>query len=185
MVPLRFHQIQHLEGNEIPTDLTPTLVFVNAGLSSLRNRIKELHQVFKKLTQEKADIKKQHKELRKQHVTFHTSKKEKLVKLEEHEQKARDVQMLKFGRLIDLEKLERLGVNKAADDLRSKAAKDDSKRLKEVVALEKLASSVQEELTRVTKESTARLERIVQVSENKLRIEDALNQGQSTVVINH
>lgn len=44
--------------------------------------------------------------------------------------------MLKFGHIIDLEKLERMGVNRNADELREKLAKEDAKRLKEVEALE-------------------------------------------------
>ena len=128
VVPLRFNQIHYLESNAVPKDLTSALVFVNGGLTQLRDRIKELQQ-------EKSDIKKQHKELRKQHVSYNKSKKEKQSKLQELEERARDVQMLKFGMIIDLEKLERLGVNRVADELREKAQKEDTKRIKDIAAI--------------------------------------------------
>ncbi|KAJ1559074.1 Cilia- and flagella-associated protein 44, partial [Nowakowskiella sp. JEL0078] len=61
VVPLRIHQLQYLEKSSLPLDLSAALVFVNEGLFKLKSRIKELQQ-------EKADIRKQHKELRKMHV---------------------------------------------------------------------------------------------------------------------
>lgn len=128
IVPLRLSQIQHpiLDG---PVDLTTHLVFYNEGLAQLKRRIKELHQ-------EKNDIKKQHKELRKQHVSFSKSKKEKEERVAELSEKANDVQMLKFGQIVDLEKLEKLGVNKAADELKEKLSRDDRQRLREVADMD-------------------------------------------------
>jgi hypothetical protein len=52
--------------------------------------------------------------------------------LAELEKRAYNVQMLKFGQIIDLEKLERMGINKAADELRDKLQKEDVKRSKEL-----------------------------------------------------
>ena len=45
VIPLRLHQIQYLEKNAIPSQLNKTIVFLNSGLSKLKNRIRELHQV--------------------------------------------------------------------------------------------------------------------------------------------
>ncbi len=129
IVPLRFSQIQYLNNNKVPTDLSEALVFYNEGLYNLKKRIKELHQ-------EKNDIKKQHRELRKQHVSLNKSKKEKELRVLELQAKARDVQMLKFGQIVDLDKLEKLGSNKAADDLKEKLQKEDYKRMKEIEEVE-------------------------------------------------
>ncbi|KAJ3110144.1 Cilia- and flagella-associated protein 44 [Phlyctochytrium bullatum] len=129
VVPLRLSQVQYLEKNAIPNNLSQALVFVNDGLIKLKSRIKELQQ-------EKADIRKQHKELRKMHVALVKSRKEKQLKLAELDMRATDVQMLKFGKIIDLEKLERMGVNKNADELREKLQKEDNKRSKEVEHIE-------------------------------------------------
>jgi hypothetical protein len=44
-VPLRLHQVEYLEKNGLPKDFSQSLVFVNEGLTKLKNRIKELQQV--------------------------------------------------------------------------------------------------------------------------------------------
>ena len=129
IVPLRFTQIQHLEENNVPQDFTQTLVFYNEGLSQLHLRIDELRQ-------EKIDIKKQHRELKKQHVGFIKSKKEKEERVAELSAKARDVQMLKFGQVVDLEKLEKLGANKVADEVKEKLQREDYQRVKELSQME-------------------------------------------------
>ncbi|KAJ3045333.1 Cilia- and flagella-associated protein 44 [Rhizophlyctis rosea] len=174
VVPLRLHQIQYLERNALPANLAPALVFVNDGLVKLRNRIKELQQ-------EKADIRKQHKELKKMHVNLIKSRKEKQFKLQELSSRATDVQMLKFGQIIDLEKLERMGVNRIADELRDKLAKEDVKRMRELGGWDEKINELKEELTELTRENTVRLERLVDLTEEKGRLEDALNESQGSV----
>ncbi|KAJ3210900.1 Cilia- and flagella-associated protein 44 [Dinochytrium kinnereticum] len=174
VVPLRLHQVQFLEKNAIPQDLSQGLVFVNDGLMKLKNRIKELQQ-------EKADIRKQHKELRKMHVSLIKSRKEKQQKLSELEMRATDVQMLKFGKIIDLEKLERMGVNKNADELREKLQKEDNKRSKEVEVFEARTNRLKEDLTNITRDNTNLLENIVKLTESQQGLEEALNSSQSSV----
>ncbi|KAJ3102122.1 Cilia- and flagella-associated protein 44 [Phlyctochytrium planicorne] len=174
VVPLRLHQVQLLEKNAIPQDLSQALVFVNDGLIKLKSRIKELQQ-------EKSDIRKQHKELRKMHVSLIKSRKEKQLKLSELEMRATDVQMLKFGKIIDLEKLERMGVNKNADELREKLQKEDNKRSKEVEHFEGHLNKLKEDLTNITRENTNLLENIVQLTESRQGLEEALNSSQSSV----
>ncbi|KAI8915149.1 hypothetical protein DFJ77DRAFT_430281 [Powellomyces hirtus] len=174
VVPLRLHQLQYLEKQSLPADLSGALVFMNQGLAKLRRRIKELQQ-------EKADIRRQHKELRKMHVSLVKSRKEKHAKLQELEARAVDVQMLKFGQIIDLEKLERMGVNKNADELREKLAKEDSKRLKEVEELQVEVLKLREELTEVTKDNTVRLEQLVDLTDTKQTLEEGLNAAQLSV----
>ncbi|KAI8853754.1 hypothetical protein BC829DRAFT_382054 [Chytridium lagenaria] len=174
VVPLRLHQVQFLEKNAIPQDLSQSLVFVNDGLMKLRNRIKELQQ-------EKADIRKQHKELRKMHVSLIKNRKEKQLKLAELEMRATDVQMLKFGKIIDLEKLERMGVNKNADELREKLQKEDNRRSKEVEQYEARTNRLKEDLTNITRENTNLLENIVKLTESRQTLEEALNSSQSSV----
>ncbi|KAJ3126720.1 Cilia- and flagella-associated protein 44 [Nowakowskiella sp. JEL0407] len=173
-VPLRLHQIQHLEKNGLPSNLSSVLIFSNEGLVKLKGRIKEVQQ-------EKIDIRKQHKELRKMHVNLIKSKKDKQIKLQELEAKAEDVQRLKFGQIVDLEKLERMGVNKNADELREKLQKEDEKRARELEMWTNKINKLKEEVTEVTKENTANLENLVELMEQKRRLEESLNFSQSSV----
>lgn len=128
-LPLRLHQILVLENDRIASDLSKSLVFQNTGLHRLRERITELEQ-------EKTDIRKQHNHLKRMHVNLVRSKKEKQDKLSDLENRLYEVQMLKFGRTIDLEKLEKLGLNKTADELREKLMKEESARNQELEALD-------------------------------------------------
>ena len=66
------------------------------------------------------------------HVSLNKSRKEKQQKILELEARATDVQMLKFGQMIDLEKLERMGINRNADEIREKIQKEDNRRIKEL-----------------------------------------------------
>ncbi|EPZ33083.1 PAS domain-containing protein [Rozella allomycis CSF55] len=59
-----------------------------------------------------------------------------LNQLLELEAKAHDVQMLKFGRIIDLDKLERMSTNKALDEAKEKNQQEELKRKKELEDLE-------------------------------------------------
>jgi hypothetical protein len=174
VVPLRLNQIQYLEENKIPTDMTHALVFYNEGLAQLKRRIKELQQ-------EKLDIKKQHRELKKQHVMYNKSKKEKQARVAELQEKARDVQMLKFGQIVDLEKLERLGSNKAAEELKDKLQKEELKRAREIASLEKQIREEKTSLMTVMQENTLCLERIVLLQDQKQNVERGLNAAQKSV----
>ncbi|KAJ3323577.1 Cilia- and flagella-associated protein 44 [Boothiomyces sp. JEL0866] len=174
VVPLKFSQIQYLENDHFPKDMSSCLVFYNEGLIQLKRRIKELHQ-------EKADIKKQHRELRKHHVSFNKSRKEKQQKVAELSERARDVQMLKFGQIVDLEKLERLSVNKTADELKEKLQKEDLRRLKEVAEVDHKIRDEKEKLISVIKENTNKLENLVDLQRQKSNLEKALNVSQTVV----
>ncbi|KAJ3125750.1 Cilia- and flagella-associated protein 44 [Physocladia obscura] len=174
IVPLRLHQIQYLENNALPQNLSQALIFVNNGLYKLKNRIKELQQ-------EKLDIRKNHKELKKMHVALIKSRKEKQQKLTELEGRATDVQMLKFGQTIDLEKLERMGINRSADELSEKLQKEDDKRLKELEFRNREIKRVKDTLTDMTRQNTVLLENLVNLTEAHQNLEEALNLSQATV----
>jgi hypothetical protein len=128
-IPLRPSQVEYIQNSCVPNDLSPALVFVTKGLESLRGRITELQQ-------EKLDIRKRHKELKRNHISLVRYRREKQSKQAELDQRLYEVQMLKFGRIIDLEKLEKLGVNKTADELREKLVKEEYRNARELEAFE-------------------------------------------------
>jgi hypothetical protein len=101
--------------------------------------------------------------------------------LEELEQKAHDVQMLKFGQVIDLEKLERMGVNKNADELREKLYREDKKRTLELEAVEAQISAYKELMTSVIIKNTEKIDTLIDLTEQSKRLENSLNESQSSV----
>jgi hypothetical protein len=56
--------------------------------------------------------------------------------LKKIEGKCVEVQMLKFGKIVDLEKLEKMGVNKAAEDLRQQLSLKDRQHTVELEMLD-------------------------------------------------
>ncbi|ORX54869.1 WD40 repeat-like protein [Piromyces finnis] len=174
VVPLKLSQIQYLNGQSIPNDFSAALVFQNQEVKRLKLRIKELHQ-------EKADIRKQHRELRKMHNNLIISKKEKLARIVELEKKAYDVQMLKFGQVIDLEKLERMGVNKNAEELKEKLNKNDNKYANELNEWHKKVQMNKEQLTAVTVENTKKMNTYLDLKKLYINLEKSLTDAQTTL----
>jgi prefoldin subunit 5 len=116
------------------------------------------------------------------HVSLIKNRKEKNEKLSELDARATDVQMLKFGQIIDLEKLERMGINRGADELREKLQKEDMKRQRDLEQWDSRINKLKEELTDVTRKNTYLLETLVSLTESKQQLEDSLNSSQSAVV---
>jgi chromosome segregation ATPase len=71
------------------------------------------------LDEERAALRQQQKELRRQHHQLQADKAAKQGHLAELSAKCRDVQLLKFGQVIDVALLDTIGIrNRAADELR-------------------------------------------------------------------
>jgi hypothetical protein len=71
------------------------------------------------LDDERAALRHQQKELRRQHHQLQADREAKQGHLAELSAKCRDVQMLKFGQVIDVALLDTIGIrNRAADELR-------------------------------------------------------------------
>ncbi|KAL7754355.1 hypothetical protein RI367_000336 [Sorochytrium milnesiophthora] len=174
VIPLCLHQIRFLEEECIPTDLSQALVFVSDMLVRLKHRIGELQE-------EKLSIRKQHRELRKMHVDLLRSKKEKHKALLNLEERSREVQMLKFGKLIDLESLEKVGVNKTADELRDRLQHEDTRRAKELAQRKKKLSDIKHEMTLAVVDNTERLEQVIALTEQLKQTESKLNASQGSV----
>ena len=103
--------MEYLYDQKLPTDLNEGLVFSRRALARLHERIEEL-------VGEKAALRVQQRDLRREHVQLQRTRKERQAKIVDLEKRAVEVQMLKFGQLIDLEALDRAGmVNKGAEEL--------------------------------------------------------------------
>lgn len=89
--------------------------------------------------------------------------------------------MLKFGKVIDLEKLERMGLNKNADELREKLIREDKKRTRELEEVDTQISACKELMTQVIVKNTEKIDKLVELTEQSKRLELSLNDSQTSV----
>ncbi|KAJ1511739.1 Cilia- and flagella-associated protein 44 [Coelomomyces lativittatus] len=112
-VPLTLCQVHYFDDN-----FSDSLIFPQDGLEKLQAKITETEE-------ETQGVRKNHQQLKLEHVNLLSNRKEKKSKLKELSEKCVEVQMLKFGRCVDIEKLEKMGTNKAADELRQQLLERD------------------------------------------------------------
>ena len=97
------------------------------------------------------------------------------IKIEELEAKVEDLQMLKFGQLIDLEKIENVEVNKAAEELREKIHSEERRKARELRQIRESYQAAKDDLITVTKTNTACLQRYAELTQEKNRMTRTLN----------
>jgi len=172
VVTLQMAQVRHLDNGALPSDLTSDLVFPAEELDKLRSRIKELND-------EKAALRKRQKALRTEHVTLHKAQNAKGEKLAELEARARDVQLLKFGQVIDLERIESVGVNKAAEELQVRIAKLEKQQEQALQGWNAKLKAVKTNLKEATHHSTDSLNKVASLFERQHALETSLNAKQT------
>jgi len=174
LVTLQMSQVRHLSEGRLPDDLTADLVFPAAELEQLRNRIRQLGE-------EKGALRKRQKALRTEHVTLHREQALKGEKIRELDARARDVQLLKFGQIIDLERIESVGVNKAAEELRERIKKVEATQEQALQGWQAKLKDTKQALKEATEHSTSSLNTVASLFERQHALEASLNQKQTGV----
>lgn len=172
-VLLKAEQVKWIrDPNTLPSlnELTKGLVFHNDALSRLRHRIDEIAEEKKQLKHENLELKKQHKQL--QH-----DRQKKEARIAEMEQKAHEVQMLKFGQTIDLEKVHRMGKSKNVEDLEQQLQRLQKEQVEEQKQWDKAIEEAQQELDRLTQENTQKVESIVNHTSQQQQLEEQVSQN--------
>jgi len=152
------------------------LVFGKKQLSTLKSRIKELEVENKGLRQE-------FKNLHKEQSRLGREKKLKDAEIAQFNAKCDDLQMLKFGQIIDLEALDKVSVSKTVDDLNEKIRVEELKNDRQLSTMKKNYQQYREQLLLATQENTKLLENIAELSQRQFKLEKELNStgGQMTV----
>ncbi|XP_068733143.1 cilia- and flagella-associated protein 44-like isoform X1 [Montipora capricornis] len=174
VVVLKLHQIQYMVNSVLPQDLSQCLVFNSPGLVRLQSRIKELEK-------EKAEQKRLYREHRQTHVQLIRDKKVQEARISELEEKVRNMLMLKFGRLVDLEKLETVTVNRTLEELKEKLRQQESKSAAEIAKWDSKIVSYKGKVTQLTRENTQRLDTYTVLLQEKKELEQMLNSRQKSL----
>ena len=176
VVTLQMRQVQHLtpEG-KLPKDTSESVVFAASDLQKLRGRIKALKE-------EKAELRRKQKALHAEHKTLQRAQSGKAEKLDELEARAVDVQMLKFGQLINLEAIESVGVHKGTDELREKVRLLERKQDAQMKQWAEKLKAAKLDLKKATEASTNCLNTVATLFERQQQLEAALNQRQTAAI---
>ncbi|RKP03307.1 hypothetical protein CXG81DRAFT_24082 [Caulochytrium protostelioides] len=147
VVPIRPDQVCVFQSTAWPDDFSPTIVFPAKSLTALQNRIEAIGK-------EKQQVRRQYLELRQNHVRLIRARKEKTSQLQALEKKAVEVQMLKFGHIIDLEQMENAGPDKQADELAAHLDAASKVFYGQMAQLDAELAFVKRELAQALKENT-------------------------------
>lgn len=166
--PLKLSQIQYLEEGALPASIENGLIFTSTGMQRLRDRIEELQE-------EKVTLKHEFKELKKQHKSLQKSLRAKQTDIDAEKKKCEDVQILKFGQVIDLNVLEKVGADTEAEELSVKLTELEALSLRKVQMWERKIRAMKEQLADVTQQNTIWLERVALLTHAQYDLEDELN----------
>eukprot|EP00730_Choanoeca_flexa_P004745 TRINITY_DN11792_c0_g2_i1.p1 TRINITY_DN11792_c0_g2~~TRINITY_DN11792_c0_g2_i1.p1 ORF type:complete len:1946 (+),score=593.51 TRINITY_DN11792_c0_g2_i1:1-5838(+) len=149
-VPLTLKQVYHTENGSLPRSMENSIVFTKAALTQLQDTIDRLEEAKATHREEFKEIKTAQGQLK--HVVY-----QKHQRNAEARDKLKQLQELKFGRVVDLEEMEGSGVNSRAENLKEEEADLIKQHAREQRKLDALLLATQEELNQVVNEHTTRL----------------------------
>jgi hypothetical protein len=167
-IPLKLHQLKYLVNGRLPEDISNALIFTSTGLDKLRERI-----VF--LGNQKLALREQFKQRKKEHKALKKELKDKKLQIDEEKKKCEDVQMLKFGQIIDMSILEKVKEDESAKVLRDRLQALEASSVQRVSEWDQKIQGARDELARITQENTQWLERVAQLTKAQYDLEHQLN----------
>uniref|UniRef100_A0A7S2FZG2 Uncharacterized protein n=1 Tax=Alexandrium andersonii TaxID=327968 RepID=A0A7S2FZG2_9DINO len=177
---LRLSQVQCLDQQEperLPPELDGHVVFTREGLARLMSRITELHQ-------ENTEVKASHKQLQRDFRLRKKEKNHKLQNIEDLHAKFQDIQMLKFGQVVDLDLIERSAPNKYVLELQEKVSEAEMEHRRRLAEWEKRIEKQKRELAKITCDNTSLMEQIVSMGYSQMQLDAALNARIANVTVN-
>jgi len=90
--------------------------------------------------------------------------------------------LLKFGQVVDLDRLEGLGTNRIVEELRGKLSALEHRTSQELAELEAQMDTERHRLVAVTRENTQRLNQLHELLTTQTQLEQKLNARQKSMV---
>ncbi|KAL9643286.1 hypothetical protein ABK040_014742 [Willaertia magna] len=175
IVVLKFNQIISLAQNKIPADLSDQIVFTNKYLLQLASRIKELGEYRNVLRRE-------YVELQKNQRTKLKEQKGLEEKYQTEKQKVREVQMLKFGREVNLEELENAKIDKGAEELKLELHEKEKQSTKIMKEWDDKITEYKQTMIQITSENTQLLNKLAELRKAQEELEHELEVSQTTLI---
>ncbi|KGL89123.1 hypothetical protein N301_03222, partial [Charadrius vociferus] len=167
VVPLKLHQVEYLVNGEMPSDFSQALVFTNQSLEYLQKRIVDLRN-------EKIMQREIYKKALEQHKQLVQDKKEMEINIRRLEEKCNHLMMKKFGRLVDFEAVQAHSVNLHMEELKVQIMEKEYAHSQELKEWEERILDLQQQLMKLTKENTSKLQQLNQFCLEKQQLETKL-----------
>ncbi|XP_014831211.1 PREDICTED: cilia- and flagella-associated protein 44 [Poecilia mexicana] len=174
VVPLRLHQIAYLVNDSMPSDLSEALMLYRTELHKLQQR-------FHQLEAEKVEQRNLHRVARQQRNKLINEDRDKNAKIQELERDFNQLQMTKFGRLVDLEALQMMTGSRKLEELKQEKLHIESVQAKEVKEWEAKMEERLEALTAEMKNNNESLFNMTSLWEQKKGLEPKLNARQKKI----
>lgn len=100
----------------------------------------------------------------------------------ELEGKVKEMMMLKFGQVVDLDRLEGLGTNRIVEELRGRLRALEHQSRQDMAELETQVETERHRLVAVTRENTHRLDQLHELLTAQTQVEQRLNGRQKSIV---
>ncbi|NWI93401.1 CFA44 protein, partial [Pitta sordida] len=152
-VPLKLHQVQYLVNGEMASDFSEALVFINQSLEYLQKRIVDLRN-------EKIMQREIYKKAQERHKQLAQDKKKMEIEIRRLEEKCNDLMMEKFGGLVDFEAVQEQSVNIPMEEMKVKIMEKEHEQYVELKEWEDRILELQQQLMKVTRENTRKLQQL-------------------------
>jgi len=141
------------------------------------NRIKQLYQ-------EKDEVKANFRQLQRDFRSRRKEKNQAMQHIEDLNLKFQDIQMLKFGQIVDLDLIERSAPNKYVMELQDRVSEAEREHRRKIADWEKRIEKQKKELTKVTQDNTSLMDQIVSMGYSQMQLDAALNARIANVTVN-
>jgi len=176
-VNVRLRQVHLLTPDErVPADAAAGLLFQRAALGRLQARISELDD-------ERAELRARARELHREHGQLQRDKREKLQRLADLQSRCRELQLLRFGQVVDLRLLDTIGARTGTEELRAALAAEEARQRAELEALDQQLADVKGRLTDATRANTVALNGVTEVNRNARRLQMTLADTQKAMFV--
>ena len=181
LVTLKTHQITYLLVDSknnvgLPATYEDGLLFSISKLDSLHDRIRELED-------QKVVLRAGLKDLKKTHVQLLRDSRTISERIAELEGRAVEVQMLKFGGVIDLEAVDEVEERKGADDLIAALKQQEASQQRQLSEIEKRVEESRAGLAATTKLNTQLLKRVADLSASEILLERSLSNSSGSLFV--
>lgn len=104
------------------------------------------------------------------------------MQVAELEGKVKEMMLLKFGQVVDLDRLEGLGTNRIVEELRGRLHALEHSARQDMAELEAQVETERHRLVAVTRENTHRLDQLHELLTAQTQVEQRLNGRQKSIV---